>query len=109
MGGREKGGRRVREGEETEEVASRGRWQGWWACGIEKCPVGGREGRTSEYLVLRGVSRSRASEDRQHPWWESGGKIRNTVSPSQPKTLAAQDWKTIISKFTFLITVKEIQ
>jgi hypothetical protein len=87
MEGREKGGMRLGEGEETEGVASPGQWQERWVCGIEKCPVDGRAGRRSEYFVLRGASRSRAGEDRQHPWWESGGKIRALSAQANPKPL----------------------
>jgi hypothetical protein len=42
--------------------------------GIEKCPADGRVGKRSKCFVLKGASRSRLSEDRQHPWWEYGGK-----------------------------------
>ena len=97
--GREKGERELREKEETEEGESRGQRQVKWVCGIEKCPVDGHAGKRSKCFVLKVESRSRSSEGRQHPWWESGGKtITHTVSltvaqPLEPEASHAPDRK----------------
>lgn len=59
------------------EEESPGQWQARQVVGvIGRCPVDGRAGKRSGCFALRGVSRFRPSEDRQHPWVRGGGKDR---------------------------------